>query len=67
VDRKGGVLIGKTEYEWGSERGGGHGRGRRVKKSGGGKGGGEARYDVWCMMVDERGQKRRREGRNEGR
>jgi hypothetical protein len=30
-----------------------------VKKSGGGKGGGEARYDVWCMMVDEWGQKRR--------
>ena len=46
MDRKGGVWIGKTEYEWGSERGGEHGRGRRVKKSGGGKGGGEARYDV---------------------
>ena len=27
-------------------RGGDHGRGRRVKKSEGGKGGGEARYDV---------------------
>ena len=46
VDRKGGVWIGKREYEWGSERGKEHGMGRRVRKSGGGKGGGEARYDV---------------------
>ena len=34
VDRKGGVWIGKREYEWGSERGKEHGMGRRVNDGG---------------------------------